>query len=234
MEESMPIGDRSGIVILFLLLALLLAPGCQKSTSFVNPDKTFPVGFQGMNGEVDSFLFHNLAFNVPFRRPAVITTNWSRVLNQTSADSGASEKVKLSTIPFVILLLDPDRLVRDALGQSLTAPGALGKWSTDFDGQVIIRQVTHLSQIGAIEWRASIEGKEPLLTALDIGGIEIDLSLGTLILISSGTGSDAASAIQIEQRQWKNNFDLGELTDLRDFNRQHQELVPRILKELGY
>ena len=222
-------------VIFFISLTwILLASGCQKSISFVNPTKTYPVDFGGMKGEVDSFLFHSLAFNIPFRTPAVITPSWSRVLTTTSAASGSIEKVQLTTIPFVILLTDPDQWLKDSQGQHLSAANAIGKWVTDFDGLVTLQQNTAIPQLGVIEWSAAIDDKAPLLKSLKIGTAEIDLSLGTIILIDSGAGAGSATGMRIRQRQWKNSFDLQKLTDLHNFNRQHQVVVPEILKELGY
>ncbi len=227
-------GRHAVALITCLLSGLMVLCGCQKSTSFANPTRTYPVGFSGMNGEVDSFLFHSLAFNIPFRSPAVITASWSRVLTTTSALTGGAEKVQLTTIPFVILLTDPDRWLKDAQGQPLSAADAFGKWVTDFDGQVILQQSTAIPQLGDIEWRTAIDGKAPVLKSLKIGTNEIDLSQGTIILIDRGVGAGATTGLIIRQRQWKNKFDLQKLTDLPGFNRQHQDLVPEILKELGY
>ena len=140
----------------------------------------------------------------------------------------------MTTIPFVILLTDPDQWLKDSQGQHLSAANAIGNWVTDFDGLVTIQQNTAIPQLGVIEWSAAIDDKAPLLKSLKIGTAEIDLSLGTIILIDSGAGAGSATGMRIRQRQWKNNFDLQKLTDLRNFNRQHQVVVPEILKELGY
>ncbi|MGE4618559.1 MAG: hypothetical protein AAEJ04_01980 [Planctomycetota bacterium] len=230
-------GNVFRMLVLLLSTGLLLTSGCQKtlfSSSFANPSRTYPVGFNGMNGEVDSFLFHSLAFYRSGRSPIVFTSSWSRILSTTSPSSSAVEKVKLTTIPFVILLTDPEQLNSKSQGVVRPRLGVPSSdWETAFDGQFIsFQQSTSSSLLGTIEWSASIEGEEPHLESLKIGNHEIDLSLGTLILVDSGTGS--ATGIKIRQRQWKSNFDRRELTDLLDFNGQHQSLAPKILKELGY